>query len=357
MKILKYFVIIVLILIISFSVYLATLEGSYDVKRSKLIKAKPTVVFNEVNNYKNWKDWGPWYEQDSTIQATYPEKTTGEGASYSWTSDGGDGSMETIKVDALKRIDQIILFKTPFGDMKSDVYWTFEKVKGGTNLTWGMKGKLDFIWRFMVEDMVKDLGAMEERGLELLEANIEKDMKVYTITPNGVVDYGGGFYLYNTTSCKIEEIPAKFPGLLMKNISFIRKNKIRTTGGSFSLYHKYDEVNGTTMFSVCYPVAERIITPKGSDVLIGFMKSGKYYKTTLQGSYENSRKAWETAMSNVGDLKEYKMLEHGEPFEFYVNSPIRVASPADLITEIYIPVKKLRKVPPPPKPEPFVLSN
>ncbi len=340
MKILKYILILVLILIVIGAIYLATLDGQYDVKRSRLIKAEPTVVFDELNDYKNWKDWGPWYEQDSTIKATYPSNTVGEGASYSWTSKDGDGYMETIKIDKPKSLDQVIVFKTPFGDMKSDVYWKLEKVKGGTNLTWGMKGEMDFIWRFMAKDMDAQMGPMEERGLELFDENIQKKTKVYSIKSDGVVDFSGGFYLYNTTSCRIDEIGSKFPVLLMKVLSYIRKNNIRTTGGSFTLYHKYDEENGTAMFSVCYPVSERIITPKGSDVLTGFMERGKYYKTTLKGSYENSQEAWETAMKEVGNLDAYKMAEKGEPFEFYVNSPMKTPNPADLISEIYIPVEE-----------------
>ncbi|NOQ92841.1 MAG: hypothetical protein GQ552_09035 [Flavobacteriaceae bacterium] len=340
MKILKYIFFLLLALIIIGSIYLATLDGSYDVKRSRVVHAHPEVVFNDLNDYKNWAAWGPWYEEDSTLVATYSDNTIGEGGSYSWTGKDGGGTMNTLKVEKPKSLDQEIIFKTPFGDMKSDVYWTLEKVKGGTNLTWGMKGEMGFFSRWMASSMEDNIGPMEERGLELFDENIQKKTKVYSIKTNGVVDYSGGFYLYSTASCKIDEIGAKFPTLLMKVLPFIRKNKIRTTGGSFTLFHKYDEENGTTMFSVCYPISERVITPNGSDVLTGFMERGKYFKTTLTGSYSNSAEAWETAMKEVENIEGYKMIENGEPFESHVNSPMKIANPADLITEIYIPVEK-----------------
>lgn len=340
MKILKYIFFLILALIIIGSIYLATLDGSYDVKRSRLVHAQPEVVFNELNDYKNWAEWGPWYEKDSTIVATYSDQTIGEGGSYSWTGKDGSGTMNTLKIDKPKSLDQEIIFKTPFGDMRSDVYWTLEKVKGGTNLTWGMKGEMGFFTRWMASSMEDQIGPMEERGLELFDENIQKKTKIYSIKTNGVVDYSGGFYLYSTTSCKIDEIGSKFSTLLMKVLPFIRKNKIRTTGGSFTLYHKYDEENGTTMFSVCYPIAEKVITPTGSDVLTGFMERGKYFKTTLTGSYNNSKEAWETAMNEAANLTDHKMTENGEPFEIHVNSPMKTANPANLITEIYIPVEK-----------------
>ena len=341
MKFLKYFFILLLALIVIGAIYLATLDGSYDVKRSRIVHAEPAVVFNDLNDYKNWSAWGPWYEQDPTIEATYPDNTIGEGASYTWTSKDGDGAMRTISVDKPKSLNQEIIFKTPFGDMKSDVYWTLEKVKEGTNLTWGMKGKMSFLTRFMASSMEESIGPMEERGLELFDENIQKKTKVFSIKTNGVVDYSGGHYLYSTVSCRIDEIGSKFPMLLMKVGGFIKKNNVRTTGPPFSLYHKFDQENGTTMFSVCYPISQKMITPSGTDIVSGFMERGKYFKTTLKGSYNNSTEAWETAMSEAGNLTDYKMDENGEPFELYVNSPMKIANPADLITEIYLPVERV----------------
>lgn len=188
MKTFKTIFLLLLILIVVGAIYLATLDGDYDVKRSRIIKANPEVVFNDLNDFKNWKDWGPWYEQDSTLQAIYPENTVGVGGSYSWTSEiDGNGSMETLKVEEPTSLDQQIVFKTPFGDMKSDVYWRLEKVDEGTNVTWGMKGDMGFFFRFMTKGMVDDIGQMEERGLELLEESIQKKLKVYTIKSDGVV--------------------------------------------------------------------------------------------------------------------------------------------------------------------------
>ena len=341
MKTLKYILLFLLILVIIGAVYLATLDGDYNVKRSRIIKADPEVIFNDLNDYKNWKEWGPWYEQDSTIVAVYAENTVGIGGSYTWTGVDGDGMMNTLKVEKSKSLDQEIIFKTPFGDMRSDVYWILEKVDEGTKVTWGMKGKVDFFFRFMTKGMEDDIGPMEERGLELLDQSIQRKLKIYSIESEGIVDYSGGFYLYLTTSTKISEMNSKFPEMMAKIGEFVSSDNIRTTGSPFTLYHKFDIENGTTMFSVCYPIPERMITPKGTDILTGFMSRGTYFKTTLKGSYDNSQKAWEKAMIEVENLLDYYMVEDGEPFEVYVNNMMTTTNPADLITEIYIPVAKV----------------
>ncbi len=351
MKTFKYIFLVILLLIVVAAVYLATLSGTYDIKRSKIIKAEPPVVFNEINNFKNWKDWGPWYEQDSTIVPTYDNKTIGKGARYSWTSkkDGG-GSMETVEVEKPNKIDQVVYFKTPFGEMKSNIFWIMEKAEAeeGTLVTWEMQGEIDFFYRFMTKGMEKQMGPMLERGLELLAKNIEDELKIYSVTTENVIDYSGGFYLYMTTASKTQEIGAKYPEMLLKIDAFVKANSIRTTGAPFTIFHKYDVQNGSAMYSVCYPVSERIITPMNTDILSGFMERGKYFKTILKGSYANSKEAWDKANAAVDDLAEYKRIENGETFELYVNSPITTPSPADLITEIYIPVEKIKELTPPP---------
>ena len=341
MKTLKYIFLLLLIFVVVGAIYLATLDGDYDVKRSRIIHANPEVVFNDLNDFKNWKDWGPWYEEDSTIVVTYADNTVGKGGSYSWTGKDGEGMMNTLKVEKSKSLDQEILYKTPFGDMRSEVYWILEKVDEGTKVTWGMKGRMDFFFRFMTKGMNDEIGLMEERGLELLEESIQRKLKIYSIESEGIVDYSGGFYLYLSTSSKISELNSKFPEMLTKVSEFVASANIRTTGSPFTIYHKFDVENGTTMFSVCFPIPERIITPKGTDILTGFMERGTYSKTTLKGSYINSNEAWEKAMIEVEKMLDYYMLEDVEPFEVYVNSSLTTPNPANEITEIYIPVKRV----------------
>ena len=158
---------------------------------------------------------------------TYASNTVGEGASYSWTGKDGKGMMKTVSVDKPNRIDQEVVFETPFGDMLSENDWILEKVDGGTKLSWTMKGELGFFSRFMAGGMEEMMGPMEERGLELLDQTIQKKIKEFSITYNGIVDYSGGFFLFTTTSSSIDEIGAKYPIMLLKVNSFLNSNNIK----------------------------------------------------------------------------------------------------------------------------------
>ena len=342
MRFLKNIFLLLLALIIIAAVYLATLDGSYDIKRSRFIQADQIVVFNELNDFKNWEEWGPWYEKDSTIRVQYGDNTIGTGGTYIWTSDvEGGGSMKTLAVHEPERLDQEIAFETPFGDMVSDVYWMIQSTDKGTELTWGIKGEMPFFTRFMAGGMEEQLGPMEERGLELFDENLQKKLKKHRIDSIGVVDFSGGFYLYLSTSSKLASMDNKLKSMMIEIEQYIESNKIRTTGSPFTIYHNFDELNGSTMFSIGYPVAERIETIE-SDILTGYFDRGTYFKTVLEGSYENSKRAWEKAIFDASALQEYSFLEEEEPFEIYVNNPRNTPNPAELITEIYLPVEKIK---------------
>lgn len=339
MKLAKYIFLLLLIVTVVLAIYLGTLDGRYDVSRTRSLKAAPEVIYNDLNDYKNWKEWGPWFEKDSTLQVYYEPNTIGEGAAYSWTSEiEGGGRMQTKKVEPYEKLEQEIFFDTPFGEMRSDVYWVIEKTDSGADLTWGIKGELPFMSRFMAKGMEQQMGPMQERGLELFDENIQKKLKIFSIEDGGVVDYSGGFYLYLTASSKIDEMAPKFQDMMIKLEKYAKANNVRLTGSAFTIYHRYDIENGTSMFSVAYPIAERIITEKGSDILTGYKERGKYFKTILKGSYQNLAKAWESAYGELGNLTEFKAQERGEPFEVYVNNPRTTPNPAELITEIYLPV-------------------
>lgn len=339
MKFLKNIILLLLVLFLIGAIYLATIDGSYNVAKTRLIQAEPIVVFNDLNDYRNWEEWGPWYEQDSTIRVQYTDKTVGKGGAYTWTSDiEGGGSMKTLSVQKPERLDQEIIFETPFGDMTSDVYWILKNAAEGTELTWGIQGELPFFSRFMAAAMEERLGSMEERGLELFDENLQRKLKIYSIDSVGVVDFSGGFYLYLSTSSKISSMGEKTKEMMTQISKYIKQNNIRLTGSPYTIYHKFDQENGTSMFSVAYPVAERIIT-QDSDILSGYMERGTYFKTILKGGYNNSAEAWDKAMFDAANLKDHEFLEKGEPFEIYVNSPENTPNPAELITEIYIPIR------------------
>lgn len=336
MKYLKYVGFLLLAVVIILSIYVAVSEGNYDIKRSRVIKSPVEVVFENVNDFKNWENWSPWFEMDPTIVTSYPDTTSGVGASYSWKGKDGSGSMKTISTIPNKEIIQQVDFNS---DSKPEVYWNFTKVDLGTEVTWGMRGKNSFgekfYWLFK-GGIEKNTIPIYDRGLELLEKHILKELEKHSFETKGAVDYGGGFYLYQTVSCKIQDIENKMNEMFPVIEAYMAKNNIAASGKPFTLNHKWDEVNNTAMFSACIPVKERVITT--GDVLTGYLKPQKTFKTIFKGDYKFANDAWEAAYKGLAAQGFFEIVG-AEPFEIYTVGPRETANPAKWVTEIYIPVK------------------
>ena len=336
MKSLKYIFFLVLIAIIGSSVYVATLDGSFDIHQSRTMKVPASLTYKNINDFKNWKHWGPWYELDSTIVATFPEKTSGIGASYSWTGKEGNGSIKTISTIENKEIIQQIDFgsgSTP------EVYWKLETLQDSTKVTWGMRGKNSFtekIYWLLNGGVSKNMTPMYSRGLELLEIELLKEMDKHSVEYKNEVDYGGGYYLYQTISCRNEDAAKHMTKMLPEVVEYMKTNNIEASGKPFTLNHQVDLLNNTVMFSVCIPVKERIIT-EGS-VLTGFLAPQKTFKAIFKGNYKFLPTIWPIIYKTLEE-KGYEAVQKGFSFEVYTISPQDTQNPAEWITEIYVPIE------------------
>ncbi len=344
MKVVKYFLLLLLLIVIGGALYIATLNGEYQVEESKIIKAPASLLYKTVNNYKTWEEWGPWMDDSEDMILSYPEKTIGVGASYSWKSEQqGNGEMKTIASIPDKSIDQQISFVTPFGESKSDVYWRFEPIKEeGTKVVWGMKGRQSFMekvfWITQDSTLTQTVRPMYQEGLEKLALNVQKQMEVYTVNIDGVTEHGGGFYMYSTVATSIAAIPQKSSQMISSIYAYMKMHNIPITGRPFMLYNEFNEGNGTAIISVALPTRDKVVVPIDGNILCDFMEKQKMVKTTLKGNYSNLKTAWEKAIAYI-ETNQLEQEELSSPMEIYANNPEEIQNPADWITEIYIPIK------------------
>ena len=207
MKALKYILFLLLIVIIGVAIYIAVQPNSFEVKRTKTINAPVGVVYNNIIDFKNWEAWSSWAEADPDMTITLPEQTRGIDGSYTWEDKDGTGVMKTI--DA--KTNETIIQEMQFADFpKSDVRWDLTpNADGTTDVTWAISGKdLPFgfkAYAAFTGGMEKQIGPNYERSLNKLDSILVADMKKYSVNVEGITQHGGGFYLYNTTSCKMDD--------------------------------------------------------------------------------------------------------------------------------------------------------
>lgn len=341
MKIIKYLLFLALIIIIGGAVYFGTKDGDYDVQDTAVIDAPAEVIFNKVNDYRTWEKWGPWKKEDSTIVFNYPEKTSGEGASYAWDGEMS-GSMTTTKVIPNNAIEQELTLNVPGGESKSMVYWKFDSIDNNkTKVIWGMKGKHSFMEKVYLSMSNSDFNAqiheMNQTGLSGIAENVSEDMMQYNIHVDGETQYGGGYYMYVTTASKKSQILDKTEAMISQVERYVEENRLNKAGKPFIIYNNIDTGTGNVIFSACVPIKEKVITPESSPVVCGFMENTNTLKTTLKGNYTFLPEAYVKANEYISKNNLYPDPSESI-FEVYSLQPEDLPNPAEWVTEIYIPL-------------------
>ncbi len=345
MKIIKYLFFLLLITVIGGAVYLATLDGNFEIVESRTIEAPDELLFNTVNEYKTWEQWNPWMDTTNEMEISYAEQTSGDGASYSWKHETeGDGTMQTLQAVPYTSIEQAITFFPPFvGETKSTVYWNFEKIAPKqTKVTWGMKGKQSLMeklfWLTQSTTLSESIQPMYAKGLKNLESLALKKMKAHTISVDGITEHGGGFYMYTATASAIAAIPQKMTQMFPTVQAYITQNQLPQTGMPFTVFNEFNTAQGTAIFSTAIPVREKVITPTDSNVLCDFLPRQRVVKVTLKGDYTYLKQAWQQGYAYVQE-KGLEAIENAPAFEVYKTTPELQPNPAEWITEIYIPIQ------------------
>ena len=302
------------------------------------------MVFNQINDFKNWENWGPWKEEDPTMTITYPEKTSGIGANYSWEGAEGPGYMETVATTQNKSIDQ----KISFGGMEpNDVYWEFNEVEDGTEVTWGMKhDKMNFMFKAFAASqggMEKNLGEMFDKGLNKLDKIVTEeynkipkveyklgDVTEVTLTANKFI----GYKQKTSTDLPKEEMTKLFMEFMPK-AGMYAANKLTPDDyipGTF--YTKWDEKTKEAEFYIGLLLKKELAPAEG---MTSFnLPAGKAVKIAKYGNYGSGDYEAHTA---IGKYMQDKKLEMNGTsiWELFVNDPTTV-KPADIQTDIYYPV-------------------
>ncbi|WP_116525071.1 SRPBCC family protein [Seonamhaeicola aphaedonensis] len=339
MKAFKYILFLLFIAIIAIAIYVAVQPNSYEVSRTRTIKAPAPVIYSNVIDFKNWGDWSSWVEVNPDIKITLADNTRGVGGSYSWEDNDGIGTMTTLEAIPYTSIEQEI----QFADFpKSDISWTFKATDdGATDVTWTISGKnLSFGFKAFAAfngGMDKQIGPHYERSLEKLDSIIQLKLKAFSVNIDGITEYGGGFYMYKTTSATDTNISQIMQKQYADIMDYMAQNNIVASGMPFTIYNEMNTENGHVIMSNAIPTRSKVNVEYSSEILCGYIPKTKVLKTTLKGNYSNLPKAWEATMKHIAE----NSLEMSgiKPFEIYTNNPKNLPNPANWVTEIYIPIK------------------
>jgi len=172
------FLIGILILVVAVVVAGLAMPTTYAVEKEITIDATPAQVHAYVGDLQKWETWAPWQEADPTMQANLGDKTTGIGASQTWTGKDGDGELTFTKCDEASGIAYDMAFIIEGTRAPATCAMTYSETDGKTTVVWTMEGDAgDFmppvVGGLMTPLMKSSIGGMFDQGLTKLKEKVE----------------------------------------------------------------------------------------------------------------------------------------------------------------------------------------
>ena len=156
MKIIKWLVILLVVLVLGVAIAGAVLPRDYSIERSVTIQAKAEKIHPHVADLKEWPKWMPWWEIDPTIKSTYGDISKGVGATSTWTSEQEGGGDCTITAsDPATGVAYDMNFFNGDEKMPSKSQLSYAADGEGTKVTWKMEGEFDGMMGGLLNVMFK----------------------------------------------------------------------------------------------------------------------------------------------------------------------------------------------------------
>ncbi|WP_296805395.1 SRPBCC family protein [Thiocapsa sp.] len=330
-----------LLIIAAVIVHLARLPASFAIQRSRLMRVDRPRLFDAVRDLRSWKAWSPWLLHEPGAELSYSDEPDHESGSYRW--DGkhiGAGTLTQVRFQAPDRIDQRIVFRRPF-KAQSDVWWEFKEQDGGTEVTWGMRGRMPFGLRFMVPTMSRAIAKDYDLGLAMLNGYLDPSAAHPEIRFVGPCERAPRRAVTIPFSGSMEAMVAAMEEGFPRLAAQLEGLGITPAGEPFTVYHKVDAKAGLFVCDLAMPI------PDGADsgeLLVKEFDGGRYFLTELRGSYDFLESAWHSLTAH---LRMYRIKQDRTrpSLEVYAEDPRSVGHENEILTQIFVPIH------PKPRPE------
>lgn len=336
MKILKKILLVALLMVAIAAVIGFLLPSKITLERSLVLKASPSVVFNQINTLKNWESWSPWFKMDPNQKVEYNDIPSGSGAAYHWK---GEKTMEGTMTITTSKANELIATKLDFvGEDQpaasnfiltpegagTKVVWNFESEAGGNpfgRIFWFTAGKAMIGQSF--EEGLNDLNKLTENmKAEETAGNINVVVRAMNEMN----------YMFVHDSASIPTIGQKLGMGYGRIMAAMEKQGLKQTASPFAIYYTESETNWE--MDICIPV-DKAGKAEG-DIKPALYKGGNMVVASFYGPYEQT-----PAGHGAADefIKKNAKKVIGAPWEIYVTDPMAEKDTAKWLTEVCYPVE------------------
>ena len=320
MKILKFLLYLVGILVLIAIILGIVGPKSYDVHRSTIVAGTPAQVWPYVSNLKKMAMWSPWAEKDTTMKVEYTGTDGEVGSMSSWdgNKDVGKGSQTLTVLEPNSNVESKLNFMEPMAG-EATAYMHLRDTTGGTFLTWGIKGENGFVGKIFgsIMNMDKMMAPDFERGLSKLTDLVASMPKTEAVTISVVPgEYAGGKYLGIRGTMGFDKISDFYAKNLPAVMTALEKAKAKMAGAPSGLYFKWDTKTSTTEMAAAIPFSGDLKAPAGMEVIP--VAAGKSLTINYMGGYSGLGKAHDTMDAYI---KENKLEQVSPVIEEYLTDP------------------------------------
>lgn len=316
MKIAKYLILLMLLCAGTLSVFVATKDGSYSIERTKIIEVPKDVVYKYVSDTQNWDSINPWKDENWKIN----------------------------KMDTLD--NERIIHNITINDVVNELTLTIkDTLAKKTVLRWTTAGSLTFKDKFLSiigRGVKNDFADEFDEGLNSINTILTREVNTFDIKVDGFVKRDTIFYIQKVVAAKAEEIPQRIKLYVPKLRELLIATNTPTNGDPFLIYHAKDTVNNLYKFSVAIPTQKKIYTSADSEFYTGQINPSSTVKATLKGNYNHKKEA----VKQLRDFMVKNSLEQSDKFkeiEVITKNITTDKSASKWITELYIPVRTIKK--------------
>lgn len=307
--------------------------SNFEVERTTLIGEPVEEVFATVRDFQSWPRWSPWLRAEPDCQLDF----TPDGSAYSWDGEVvGSGEMKVIAEKKNHSIDYELTFLKPWKST-AQVRFLFSPEGDRTRTAWKINGKLPFFLFWMKGIITSTIGMDYKRGLAMLKDLLQTGSVPSELEFQGSQSFPGLSYVGIKTNCRIADIAEKMEADMNKLRKWVQDQHITPSGPPLSIYHKWSLVQGTTSYTLGFPV-EKIPGWLPENFVSGKIPSCQTQQIQHTGPYRHLGNAWAAGMAHIR-AKKWKPLRSIAPFEIYHNTPAETPE-KKLVTTVYFPMKE-----------------
>ncbi|PHR48872.1 MAG: hypothetical protein COA32_05255 [Fluviicola sp.] len=334
-KVLKTFVILIILLIGLFFIIPLFLDTDYNLKRTIVVDAGKDKVKAYMANFENFQDWSPWAEMDEDMEIEITGAAGSVGSKYEWegNEDVGKGTM-TITDVSEDTVKIHLIFKEPF-ESESPTYYAFKDVNGKTEVTWYMEGEMAYPWNIMslFFSMEETVGEDFEKGLDKLKNSVEElaEKPVVEESPSNIqtVEVPTRKFIGKRDVVQFENMQSFYSDNYGAINSFVAENSMELDGRPSGIYFVWEPEKGQADMAAVMPVKG---LSKDFNEFETFELGGKALKIVHMGSYDDLAEPHNAIESYV---KENDLSLEGPALEEYISDPGNEPDTSKWETHIY----------------------